>query len=145
MPNADARQRHHGHVLRHAAQARHRAPERKGGGDDVDAVDAIGNAGDRNAADRVEQHEAEAREQTHHGVAEREFLFDRLDQDVEDGAVEEVEGIDDGQKPEHVIAGGRGPGGRLGLGDSLRRDIDHGSSPQAILIFGVAGAVTPRE
>ena len=58
------------------------------------ATRAIGNA-----EQRIEQHEAEAREQAHRGVAERKFLFDRLDQDVEDGAVEEVQRVDDGQQP----------------------------------------------
>jgi hypothetical protein len=124
-------------------KARHRAPEGKGDGDDVDAVDAVGNAGDRNAADRVEQHEAEAREQAHHGVAERKLLFDRLDQDVEDGAVEEVQRIDDGEKRQDVIARRRGLCGGLGLGDSLRRDIDH-DFPQRFC-FGFADAATPRE
>ena len=57
----------------------------------------VGEARDRNAEQRIEQHEAEAREQAHRGVAERKLLFDRLDQDVEDGAVEEVQRIDDGQ------------------------------------------------
>ncbi|MBA7674358.1 hypothetical protein ES703_82572 [subsurface metagenome] len=102
--DTDARQRHHGDVLRHAAEAGHRAPEGKGDCDDVAAVEAVGNARDRDAADRVEQHKSEAREQAHNGVAEREFLFDRLDQDVEDGAVEKVQRIDDGEKRQHVIA-----------------------------------------
>jgi hypothetical protein len=93
--DADPGQRQAGHAARHAAQERHRAPERERCGHDVAAVDAIGDPRDRYPEQRIEQHEAEAREQAHHGVAERKFLFDRLDQDVEDGAVEEVERIDD--------------------------------------------------
>jgi hypothetical protein len=96
------------------------------------SVDAVGDARNRNAADRIEQHEAEACEQAHHGVAERKLFFDRLDQDVEDGAVEKVKGIDDGEKRQDVIARRRGLCGSLGLGDSLRRDIDH-DFPPAIL------------
>ncbi|MGY4428376.1 hypothetical protein ACVWWO_000853 [Bradyrhizobium sp. F1.13.1] len=63
----------------------------------------------------IEQGEAEAREQAHHGVAELEFLLDGLDQDVEDRAVEEVQRVNDGEQAEHVIAPCRGfcRGGRL--------------------------------
>jgi len=42
----------------------------------------------------VEQHEAEARKQAHAGVAQRKFLLDGLDQDVENRAVEEIQRID---------------------------------------------------
>ena len=74
------------------------------------ATRAIGNA-----EQRIEQHEAKTREQAHGGVAERELLFDRLDQDVEDGAVEEVQRVDDGQHAQHVIAPHRGLCGGIRL------------------------------
>jgi hypothetical protein len=51
-----------------------------------------------------EQHKTKARQQAHGGVGKRKFLFDRLDQDVEDGAVEEIERVDHGEDREHVIA-----------------------------------------
>ena len=105
-------------------------------------LSAVGDARDRNAAERIEQHEAEACEQAHHGVAERKLLFDRLDQDVEDGAVEEVQRIDDGEKRERVIARGRGLCGGPDLRGSLRRDIDHGFPRNVVRR---CGRVTPRE
>jgi hypothetical protein len=43
-------------------------------------VQPVGEAGNGDAQQRIEQHEAEACEQDHRGVAEGEFLFDRLDQ-----------------------------------------------------------------
>jgi hypothetical protein len=52
-------------------------------------------------------------------------FFDRLDQDVEDGAVEEVQRIDDGQQAKHVIAPDRRLCGGFGLQGCLRRQIDH--------------------
>ncbi|MGY3409543.1 hypothetical protein ACVWZV_005656 [Bradyrhizobium sp. GM5.1] len=78
-----------------AAQRRHRAPEREGGGDDVAPVEPVGDARDGDAEQGVEQRESEAREQAHHGIAELKLLLDRLDQHVEDRAVEEVQRVDD--------------------------------------------------
>jgi sugar phosphate permease len=98
-------------------------------GHDIAAVEAVGEARDRDAEQRIEQHEAKACQQVHRGVAERELLFDRLDQDVEDGAVEEVQRIDDGQQAKHVISPDRGPCGGLRLNSRLRREIDHACPP----------------
>ena len=105
--DADPRQREHHHALRHAAQQRHGAPEREGDRYDVAAVEPVGDPRDRDAEQRIEQHETEAREQAHGGVAEREFLLDRLDQDVEDRAVEKVQRIDDRQERRARNSGAR--------------------------------------
>ena len=48
----------------------------------------------RSAKDRVEQHKSETGKQSHHGVAECEFLFDGFDQHVEYGAVKKVESME---------------------------------------------------
>ncbi|MHC2502844.1 hypothetical protein ACVI8K_009760 [Bradyrhizobium barranii subsp. barranii] len=106
--DADARQRQRGHARGCPAQCRHRTPERKGHRDDVAPVEPVGDARDGNAEQGIEQREAEAREQAHHGIAELKLLLDRLDQDVEDRAVEEVQRIDDGEQAQHVIASRRG-------------------------------------
>ncbi|MHC2536531.1 hypothetical protein ACVJMY_006100 [Bradyrhizobium diazoefficiens] len=102
-----------------AAQRRHRAPEREGHGHDVAPVEPVGGARDGDAEQGVEQREAEACEQAHHGVAEGKLLLDRLDQDVEDRAVEEVQRVDDGEQPQHVIAPRRG----LCRGSRLHRHL----------------------
>jgi hypothetical protein len=102
--DADARQRKRCHALRHAAKKGHRAPECECDRHDVAAAEPVGEARDGNAEQRIKQYEAKAREQTHRSVAQDEFSFDWLDQDVEDRAVEKVQGVDDRQDTEHVIA-----------------------------------------
>jgi hypothetical protein len=124
--DADARQRQRGHALGHAAEHRHRAPERQRDRYNVAPVEAVRDARDRDAEQRIEQYEAEACQETHRGVAERELLFDRLDQDVEDGAVEKVQRIDDGEQGKHVISPDRQPWGGFRLQGRLRCEIDHG-------------------
>ena len=144
--DADPRQRQRRRRSRHAAQHRHRAPERKGDRDDVAAVEPVGDARDGNAEQRIEQHEAEAREQAHHGVAELKLLLDRLDQDVEDRAVEEVQRVDDGEQPQHVIAPRRGlcGGVRLHAASLLARHRPW--FPPADFTSGrVSASLTPRE
>jgi hypothetical protein len=133
--DTDAEPRHceRRHARRHPAQERHRAPECKGDGDDVAPVQPVGDARDGNAEQGIEQHEAKTCEQAHRGVAERKLLFDRLDQDVEDGAVEEIQGIDDREQPQHVIAFGRGFCGGIGLRRQLWREIDHDSPLEMIV------------
>jgi hypothetical protein len=93
-----------GYARGHAAQRRHRAPERERQRHDVAAVEPVGDARDGDAEQGIEQREAEACEQAHHGIAELKLLLDRFDQDIEDRAVEEVQRIDDGEQPQHVIA-----------------------------------------
>ena len=115
MPDADPGQRQRAHARGHAAQERHRAPERERQRHDVAPVEPVGDARNGDAEQRIEQDKTEAREQAHGGVAERKFLFDRLDQDVEDGAVEKIQRVDDGQKPQHIISPGGRPCGCVGL------------------------------
>src|ERR1700690_2578599 len=52
--------------------------EKKANCHDVAPVQPVGEPRDRDAEGRVEQHEAEAREQAHGGVGEQELLLDRL-------------------------------------------------------------------
>jgi hypothetical protein len=137
--DTDTRQRQRRHARGHAAENRHRAPERQRDRDDVAAIEAVGEARDRDAEQRIEQHEAEACEQAHRGVAERKLLFDRLDQDVEDGAVEEVQRIDDGQQAKHVIAPDRGFCGGIRLQGCLWRKIDH-AFPLDVVFFAERAA-----
>jgi hypothetical protein len=137
--DADPRQRQRGHALRQPAAKRHRAPERERDGDDIAPVEAVGDARDGDAEQRIEQYEAKPREQAHGGIAYGKFLFDRLDQDVEDRAIEKVQCIDDGEQPKHVISSRRRPCGCVRLYGRLRRHIDHWFSP----IFRAEGAMPP--
>jgi hypothetical protein len=124
--DTDPRQCQCRHALRHAAQECHRAPERKRECHDVAPVEPVGEARDRDPEQRIEQHESEPREQAHRGVAEREFLFDRFDQNVEDGTVEKIQRVDHGEQRQQIVSAARRPGGSVRLRGHLRREIDHG-------------------
>ena len=63
----------------------------------------VGPARDRDAGDGVEEREREPGEEPHRGVADAEVGLDRLEQDGEDLAVDEVEDVDDEQHAEHVV------------------------------------------
>jgi hypothetical protein len=62
----------------------------------------------------------------HRGVAQRKFLLDRLDQDIEDRTIEKIQRVDDGEQSEHEISPRCRRCGVFRRRGDLRRDIDLG-------------------
>src|SRR5262252_4356805 len=87
-PYPDARDSERCNVLCHAAKGRHRTPECESQRHNIAAIGSIGIARDRHAQQRVHQSEAKARQQAYRGIGKGKFAFDRLDQYVEDRAIE---------------------------------------------------------
>jgi hypothetical protein len=69
----------------------HRAPHGEADRDDRAPRASVGEARDRDAGEGVEEREGDAGEEAHRGVGDAEVGFDRLDQDREDLAVDEIE------------------------------------------------------
>jgi hypothetical protein len=59
---------------------------------------------DRDAERRVENCERDAGQEAERGVRRRELALDRLEQDVQDAAIDEVDDVDDEQQAECVAA-----------------------------------------
>jgi hypothetical protein len=53
-------------------------------------------------------------------------LFDRLDQNVENGAIQEIQRVDDGQESQHIVAPVGRPQRCVCFRSDARREIDHG-------------------
>ena len=81
------------------------------------ASQAIGNA-----EAGVEEREGEPAEQAHLRVVDAELFLDRRGEDADDLPVDEVEGVDDEQEPQHEIAVGVGGWGG-GVGRALLRHV----------------------
>jgi hypothetical protein len=117
-----------GEVRKGAGQAgerRHGAPHEDGEGDDGTPIAAIGPAGDRDAHHGVEGGEGDPGEEAQVGVRDLELALDRLEQDGEDRAVDEVEDVDDEQDSERIA---RGPARhRRRGGHRLRRERPGGT------------------
>jgi len=93
----------------------------------VASIETVGSARSE-CQQRGGQYEAKARQQAHRGVAEDELLLDRLDQDIEDGAIEKIQGIDAGPRGQDGRGAGRRPPqarelfwGYPGIGDKAGR------------------------
>ena len=102
-----------------AAQYGHQAPQEHRSGDDPDPVMFLGETRDRDADKGVEDGKGGAAEQPHLPVFHPEAFLDRLGQDIDDRAVDEIEDIDGQQDAENIvaiapaaIAGFRRPAGR---------------------------------
>ena len=106
--DTNSRQRKDGDVLRHPAKRCHRAPERERDRHDVASVGTVRETRDGHAEQRVKQHKTEAGEQAHRGVGELELALDRLDQHIENRAIEEIQSVDQRQQDEDVISVCRG-------------------------------------
>ena len=109
--DADAEEQQHREALRRAAQGGHEAPYQERRRDHLRTRGAVGQPGDRDAEGGVEDGEGESGEQPELGVGEPEVALDRLLQDGDDLAVDEVEDVDDEEDAERVptiaVAGGR--------------------------------------
>jgi hypothetical protein len=113
----------------------HGAPQDGAGGDHAAPWTPVGEAGDRDPGERVEDREGEAGEQPHRSVGHPELLLDRLDQDVQDLAIHEVEHVNREQERQHPVRVGAGrrfeggaPGARRGHG-ALRSPGSRGCAP----------------
>ncbi len=81
---------------------------------------AVGELGERNAEQCVEQGESGAEQQAELRVAEAEIGLERRCQNRDDLPIEEIEGVDQHQHGEDIIAVKRRPGRRWILGDGGR-------------------------
>jgi hypothetical protein len=92
-------------VLRHAAQRGHRRPDRQRERDQAHAVGArpVGVARDRQPEQGVEHREGDAGHYADLRVRQVELAADRLRQDVDDLAVEEIQDVDREQDPQHAV------------------------------------------
>ena len=106
-PDPDARQRQLDEAPREAARRRHHAPDRDADDDHVAANASIGEAGDGNRGDGVEEREGEARQQPHLRVGGAEVVLDRLEQDREDLPVDVVDDVEQNEEGEHEMRAGR--------------------------------------
>ena len=91
-------------ALGQAAQRRDAGPHRERHGEDIAAVDAIGQHGHRDAHGHVEEPRAPAGEEGHTAIAQVQLLTDRLDQRRDREAVGDVERIDERQQRQHIPA-----------------------------------------
>ncbi len=98
----DPRQQQLPEILRQPAQRRHPRPYRKCDGDEAGAMGgrAVGETGDRYAQHRVEQRKGQPGHQPDLGVIQIQIACNRLGQDVDDLAVDEIEDIDRQQDPQ---------------------------------------------
>src|SRR5690606_31768178 len=82
----------------------HQAPEPDADAEHGAADGALSQARDRYAEQGVEDRESGAAEQAELEVAQAEFFLDRLLDDADDDAIDEVEGVNDEERPEDVSA-----------------------------------------
>jgi hypothetical protein len=108
--HADPRDREVAEAPREARGRGHHAPGGAAHGDDRAPDAPVGEARDRDAGEGVEHREGAAGQEAHRRVGDAELAADRLDQDREDLAVDEVEDVDDEQEPEDPAR--LGPPGR---------------------------------
>jgi len=76
------------------AQGGHQAPQRHRSGDDPHPVMLLGEARNRDAHKRIENGKGGTAEQPHLPVFHPETFLDRLGQDIDDRAIDEIENID---------------------------------------------------
>ena len=93
----------------HPACRRRAAPDRTGGGEDLHSAGTIGQPADRDCDEAIEEREIETGEQTELAVGNMQPVLDRLGEDRDELAIEEVQHIDEAQHRE------RDPGARRGL------------------------------
>ena len=101
--DAGARQRQRQKSGHRTLQQRHRAPERERHRDDAAARFSIGESRDRNLRQRVENAERGAGEQTELRIGQLQILADRYQQQVDDGAIDDVERAHAEQHRERVV------------------------------------------
>ncbi len=99
------------------------APERDPRGDHQPAALAVGNARQREAQHQVDAAEGEADQDPHLGVRQLQVLFDRLQQQGKDVAVDLGEPQHQGQHPQGAPGCGRAGPGRRGGGRGRRRGL----------------------
>jgi len=103
-PDADPRQEKLDIILSEAAQGGEERPQDERSGDDADAIggETVRVARNRDAENRIDKGEGEARQQAHLRIREIELRLDGAGQNVDDLAIKEVQRVDDEQKPEGV-------------------------------------------
>ncbi len=104
-PDADAVQAQLGEALGRAAQHGEAAPGHQGGGDDPGPIAVFRLARDGDAQHAVEDGEGEARHHADLPVGQMQVVLDRLGQDGDHLAVEEIDHIDgqqQDQSPAHI-------------------------------------------
>ncbi len=111
-------------ILRQPADGRHHAPDEEARAQDQTAAAAVDQACDRQSEDDVEQDEGEPDEITDLHVRQVEVALHRFDQQVENAAVQEVDGQRERENahgiPGSSRAGPRRPGQRGGRAAGIR-------------------------
>ena len=102
-PDGHASEEHLDDVLRHTAQSGREAPHCKPGCEDDAAVAAVGKPRDGNGKDGVEEGEGGPAEPAELRISQAEIMLDRLREDADDLAIDEVQRVgDDQQRHQHA-------------------------------------------
>ena len=88
----------------HSAKSGHQAPDSERCSDNIDSIGAIGPARYRDAAGHIKDGKTETRQQGQLTVAQTHIGLDRLLQDDQNLAVDEVEDVDDHQQRQHIFS-----------------------------------------
>ncbi len=110
--HADARREQLQERAGHGEQRGERGPQRQREAENRDAVEALRQPRDRNAADGIERGEGGAGEQAELRVGELQVHLHRLPDDGDQAALRGVAGVDQHQHPEHQAAVARRALGR---------------------------------
>ena len=100
--DADAGEQQMPEIAGKSAQHGHSAPHRQTDRDHVAAHGDIRKTRHGNADEGVEDGKSHPTQKTHLGVGKTEILLDRLIQHAEDGAVDEVEDVNDEEQTERI-------------------------------------------
>ena len=99
----DPRRKQMPEIHRKTGQGRGAAPYGERPGDQIAAIAAIGEPGNRDPQRCIEQSEGKSGQHAHRGVGEPEVPLDWFQQDREDLAIDEIERVHDDQNRQGVI------------------------------------------